>query len=480
MNESYERERKDEREESMNKRKWMLLGGAGVVVVAAVIVLIAILGGNNDGRSADRVFVESVASIMAGNTGSVNRFTGIVEPERTLDINRNPDGVISEIFVSVGDEVEEGAALFEYDTSSLQQQIAMDELALEEMGNQITDFQNQIATLQREMRNVPADQRFQYTTQIQSLETSIKQVEFNIQSKNIEIERNKNTVANSVITSEIAGIVRSISETGFDPNTGQPLPFMNILALGEVRVRGRVNEQNIWDLQPEMSVIIRSRVSDEMLWNGSISEIDTTPVEEGNNMWGGPDMPSATNYNFFVTVADTTDLLIGQHVFIELDHGQSEEREGIWLFEGYIEFDGDSAYVWADNGRGRLERRQVELGEYEANLGDYQILSGLTLEDYITFPMPGLYEGVRTVTNQDEVDFSSPLYNNEDRIQEEWPGGLEDVPVEHPGDPGEDGAWGGEMSPGEVPIDHPNTEEYPTSPERGQVEEAQPEAEVTP
>ena len=26
--------------------------------------------------------------------------------------------------------------------------------------------------------------------------------------------------------------------------------------------------------------------------------------------------------------------------------------------------------------------------------------------------MPGLYEGVKTVTNADEVDYSSPLYNS--------------------------------------------------------------------
>lgn len=446
----------------MKKKTWIILGSSVVGVIAIVAVLVILLGGGNTGSSADRVFVQSVASIMSGNAGAVNRFTGVVEPERTLDVNRNPDSTISEIFVEVGDEVEVGTPLFEYDTSALQNQITLDELTLEEMNNQITDQRNQITALTRERNQAPQDQRFQYTAQIQQLETSIKQIEFNIQSKTIEIDRARNTIENSVVTSELAGIVRTISETGFDPNTGQTLPFMNILALGEMRIRGRVNEQNIWDLQTGMGVIVRSRISDDKTWQGQIHEIDMNPIEEGNNMWGGPDMPSATNYNFFVTVDDPTDLLLGQHVFLELDHGQSGARDGVWLFEGYLDFGDDfssmamdggertEAYVWADNGRGRLERRLVQLGAYDMMRGDFEILSGLTMEDYIAFPMPGLYEGVRTVTNQDEVDFSSPLYNQPGGMDDEWPVTDDGMWMEeHP----QEDLWHDDLPPGEVSME---------------------------
>ena len=69
------------------------------------------------------------------------------------------------------------------------------------------------------------------------------------------------------------------------------------------------------------------------------------------------------------------------------------------------------AYVWADDGNGRLEKRTVELGEYDAALDEYEILSGLSEDDLIAWPMEGLYEGVRTVTDMDEVDYNSGLYN---------------------------------------------------------------------
>ena len=46
-------------------------------------------------------------------------------------------------------------------------------------------------------------------------------------------------------------------------------------------------------------------------------------------------------------------------------------------------------------------------------MGEYEIKSGLSEDDLIAFPMQGLYEGVTAVTNMEEVDYSSPLYNQE-------------------------------------------------------------------
>ena len=71
------------------------------------------------------------------------------------------------------------------------------------------------------------------------------------------------------------------------------------------------------------------------------------------------------------------------------------------------------AFVWADDGNGKLMKKPVVLGEYDPMMDEYQILSGLTENDYIAFPMEGLYEGIITVTDQEEVDYSSGLYNQE-------------------------------------------------------------------
>ena len=44
-----------------------------------------------------------------------------------------------------------------------------------------------------------------------------------------------------------------------------------------------------------------------------------------------------------------------------------------------------TTYVWADQ-NGKLEKRTVSLGEYNMMNDSFEILSGITQEDYIAFP----------------------------------------------------------------------------------------------
>ena len=122
---------------------------------------------------------------------------------------------------------------------------------------------------------------------------------------------------------------------------------------------------------------------------------------------------TASKYPFYIELESADGLILGQHVYIELDNGQEQVKEGLWLYGSYIIQDEEKPYVWAANDKHQLEKRYIELGAYDEAMDEYEILSGLTADDYITWPMPGLYEGVTTVTNEAEVDYSSPLYNQE-------------------------------------------------------------------
>lgn len=60
-------------------------------------------------------------------------------------------------------------------------------------------------------------------------------------------------------------------------------------------------------------------------------------------------------------------------------------------------------YVWAANKNGKLEKRSVILGQYDEELGEYEIADGLTKDDSIAFPSDVLEEGMATTTNIDEA-----------------------------------------------------------------------------
>jgi HlyD family secretion protein len=115
-------------------------------------------------------------------------------------------------------------------------------------------------------------------------------------------------------------------------------------------------------------------------------------------------MTTASKYPFYVVLDDTDGLLLGQHVYIEPDYGQEETGSGLMLPAYYINGGADNAWVWAANAKGKLEKRSVTLGAYDSDLDEYEILSGLTAEDYIAFPEDGLSEGM-TVTYYDESSF---------------------------------------------------------------------------
>jgi HlyD family secretion protein len=167
-------------------------------------------------------------------------------------------------------------------------------------------------------------------------------------------------------------------------------------------------------------------MDENQVWYGVIDSIDwENPVKNSSNSYyvsdSGDDMTTASKYPFYVVLDNTDGLLLGQHVYIEPDYGQEETGSGLMLPAYYVTGEGDDAWVWAANAKGKLEKRAVTLGTYDSDLDEYEILSGLTSEDYIAFPEEGLSEGM-TVTYYDESSFS----DDEDYYDEWDEGDYED------------------------------------------------------
>ena len=184
-----------------------------------------------------------------------------------------------------------------------------------------------------------------------------------------------------------------------NPDGTQSTTYITILADGDYRVKGSVSEQNIYELSEGMPVIVRSRVDENQTWSGTISSIDTQAESNNNNMYSSSG-ESASSYAFYVDLASIDGLMLGQHVTIEMDYGQGTPKEGIWLSSGWITQQEDgTAYVWAaKSGGARLEQRTVELGEYDSNMDEYQILSGLETSDYLAWPDADCVAGAPTTT----------------------------------------------------------------------------------
>ena len=94
----------------MSKKKKIILAVVIIVAIAAVSVGFFLKGklGKSSGGG-DAAYVESVQSLVNGsNGGGQNRYMGVVESQDTSAANLTSDQTVKVIFVSEGDEDQEG------------------------------------------------------------------------------------------------------------------------------------------------------------------------------------------------------------------------------------------------------------------------------------------------------------------------------------------------------------------------------------
>ena len=350
------------------------------------------------------VYVTDVATLTGQgvSNGLVNRYGGVVESQETWSCTANSDYKIQAVLVEVGQEVTEGQPLFIYDVNELENALEQQRIDLERLNAEQRSLKETIEALRKESKSADSSLKANYTIQIKQQELELKQKEFDIQAKQKEIEATEKSIGNSTVTSQISGIVQSIrdSETQASDPMSSDSSFIKIIKTGELRVKGTVNEQNIGLLTEGMPVIVRSRVDDTAVWRGTITKIDRE--NQQTNAYAsmyGTDNGSSTNYPFYVDLPTSEGLMMGQHVYLEPDLGQedTEEVEGIWIDEWYVDESVDDApFVWVDDGEGKLTKRDVTVGERNSDMGTVQVLSGLELTDLIAFPDENCVEGAKT------------------------------------------------------------------------------------
>lgn len=364
----------------MNLRKWF-----SVALVLCLLGTLTACGGKGT-----PVYVQSVSGLMnMGGIAPGDKFGGLVVSENVAEIHKDGDKSIAELLVREGDDVTEGQELFSYDTEQLQLALDKQKLELEQLRATIDSYTEQIADLEKERNRASADSKLQYTVQIQSLQVDLKEAELNLTAKEKEVTNSENVLENAVVTSPVTGRVQSISENGTD-NMGNPLPYITIQQSGSYRVKGVIGELQFGSIMEGSRLKITSRTRNDVCWYGTVALVDYENPSQGNDQdmyygMGVDEMTSSTKYPFYVELDSTEGLLLGQHVYMQLDTGD-EEVSGISISSAFVAYEEDgSTFVWAEN-RGKLEKRAVTLGEYNMMNDTYEILEGLTEEDYVAFP----------------------------------------------------------------------------------------------
>ena len=375
-----------------------------IIILISACILIAVIGiyflfpkeSNNQ-----NIYVQKVSTII-GSSYTENRYSGVVESSETVDINQDGNKSITDMYVEAGQKVSKGDKLFSYDTTEASNSIAQKKLDIEAQNNEIQAQNNTIADYKAELNK--GGDKVEIQARINDASFAIRQAQNTIKATQTEIDQLNKQIENSTVLSTIDGIIKEVNKDGGTDESGNQKPLVSITQTTDFRVKGSISEMGT--ISEGTSVIVRSRVNEDQIYKGTVTKVETDPQSNSNNNFYGADSSeSASKYPFYVSLDNNKDLMLGQHVYIEADNGQSTKIKGIWLDASFIVSDDNgNSYVWVSE-KGKLKKRKVELGKTDEETYTTKIKSGLSVDDYIAWADDSYSEGMKTTTEyQTETD----------------------------------------------------------------------------
>ncbi len=293
-----------------------------VAVVAIVATIFTFFHKNLGGASGGTVaYVDTISNIMGSTGGGNDRYSGVVEAQQSVKVNKNQEKKIEQVFVSVGDQVIPTTVLFRYDVSEAQKQISSINLDIESLRGTITDKNNAISEYK-----ASGD-----TSQVAIAENDIRVAQLSIQQKQLDLAAKQKEIDTADVLANTTGIIKAINENSTDAQ-GNATAFIEISQSGEFRVKGTIDETSITSISLGEEMIVRSRTDESKFWTGKITEIKTEPNAKQNDMYsmgGSSNSEKASTYPFYISLDSSDGLMLGQHVYLEKNNGTAVKKDGI-------------------------------------------------------------------------------------------------------------------------------------------------------
>ena len=377
-------------------------------LLASALAVCLALAGCGDSTE---VPVQQVSALSQGNSATVtDRFAGMVVSENAVEIKKEGEKTVKEVFVEEGDQVSEGDKLFSYDADELSLTLDKQKLEVDRLNATIDEKKEQIASVESDLESASGNEETQLNIQLRQLQTELTQAEYDKAAKQKDVDHTQKMLENVEVKSPISGTIGKINEQGEGA-------FMSIQQSDAYEVKGMLNELSLGaGIMEGVPVTVLSRTDSTKTWNGTVRKVDYNAVQDNQNQSGGGimiggmggmmsesgGMTTSSSYPFYIELESSEGLLLGQHVYIQI--GQSGSQSGGLLlpenFATEVRYDEKNAcnvaQVWVATQQGKLKKTEVTLGEYDPAAGAYPILSGLTESDFIADPAnPGCADGAK-------------------------------------------------------------------------------------
>lgn len=226
---------------------------------------------------------------------------------------------------------------------------------------------------------------------IQEKRQEIKELQLKVKQAKLDLEKSKLKLDGSTVRSTIDGVIRTLTDE--ETATQNSQPFLVVSGQGQYTIQGTLSESLLSSVHVGDVVSAMSHDTG-MTYSATILEISQYPLD-GN--YGGYGNPNDSNYEFTAALDSAEDITDGMYMEITLNVNQNSD-DAIYLYAPYIREDEGGKYVMKAGVDNRLYKQYMKLGKSIYGGEYFEVLSGVTYDDYIAFPYGNdVKEGVRVV-----------------------------------------------------------------------------------
>lgn len=231
--------------------------------------------------------------VVAEDIEHVVTAIGSLQPSNYVDVGAQVSGQLQELYVEVGDEVEQGALLAEIDADVQMARVAGSRAQLTAMEAQLRErnAQRELAELQWQRQQRLAKDFATSEEALQSAKAQVQIVRAQIDALKAQIEQHKAslqadeaTLGYTKIYAPMSGTVVTLdARRGQTLNANQQAPIlMRIADLNTMTVWTEVSEADVTRLKVGMPVYFSPLGNVEKRWYGTLRQVLPTPQEVNN------------------------------------------------------------------------------------------------------------------------------------------------------------------------------------------------------
>jgi multidrug resistance efflux pump len=236
--------------------------------------------------------------------------------------------------------------------------------------------------LERSNAQVPETERYsqrEIDNMIREQNDLIRGLKIDVAQAELNWRQAKQASGDGIVRAAHDGIVMSVG----DPyNSYEGEPFIQVGSGEGYQIVSTITELQLGTVKVGDTITV-NMWSNGMTYSGTIVKISPYPTDDSMSYYGGGNV---SNYQFIADLECEDELQTWDGGEVILDSASGGEKGLFALQAAYVREDGGRNYVLKVGEDGRVYRQYVETGKVIYGGWHVEIISGLTLDDYIAFP----------------------------------------------------------------------------------------------